>query len=177
MAFIMQKAVLAVFGVWGLFAVSGANVNFWGNVEQPAQTAQPPWVDRAPSTTTTPVVTVARSTTTTLAVINNCGQVAALALAVGWPPDELQTLMSVVKAESRCQSWQHNVSDPNTGSYGLMQINGWWCLPSRYYPRGYLQQAGILSTCNDLFDPATNLKAGLTVLAESTWHAWATFDG
>jgi soluble lytic murein transglycosylase-like protein len=98
-------------------------------------------------------------------------------LAVGWPPDELQTLMSVVKAESRCQSWQHNVSDPNTGSYGLMQINGWWCLPSRYYPRGYLQQAGILSTCNDLFDPATNLKAGLTVLAESTWHAWATFDG
>ena len=180
MAYLVQKAVLAAFGLWGLFAVSGANVNWW-QINPPQQTAQHVRADAAPAPTT-PLVPVAQPTptpvtTTTITTIAGCADVKALAVSLGWPPDELETLMSVVNAESACYPWAHNLSDPNGGSYGLLQINGFWCLPSRYYPMGYLQEAGILSTCDDLFNATVNLRAGLAVLAQSGWHAWATFDG
>jgi hypothetical protein len=43
---------------------------------------------------------------------------------------------------------------------GLTQINDRsWCLPSRYYKKGYLQSLGIIEYCEDLFDPLTNLIA------------------
>ena len=178
MAYLVQKAVLAAFGLWGLFAVSGANVNWW-QIDPPQQTAQHVRADAAPAPTT-PLVPVAQPTpvtTTTITTIAGCADVEALAVSLGWPETELATLMSVVKAESACYPWAHNLSDPNGGSYGLLQINGFWCLPSRYYPLGYLQEAGILSTCDDLFNATVNLRAGLAVLAQSGWHAWATFDG
>lgn len=178
MAYLVQKAVLAAFGLWGLFAVSGANVNWW-QIDPPRETVQHVRADTAPAPTT-PLVPVAQPTpvtTTTITTIANCDDVRALAVSLGWPPDELQTLMSVVKAESACYPWAHNLGDPNGGSYGLLQINGFWCLPSRYYPLGYLQELGILSACDDLFNATVNLRAGLAVLAESGWQAWATFDG
>lgn len=177
MAYVVQKAVLAVFGLWGLVAVTGANVNWW-QVDPPRETAQQVRVEAAPLPATPPVaVAQPDTTTTTITTIADCGDVERLAVTLGWPETELATLMSVVKAESACYPWAHNVSDPNGGSYGLLQINGFWCLPNRYYPLGYLQELGVLSTCDDLFNATVNLRAGLAVVAQSGWHAWATFDG
>jgi hypothetical protein len=178
MAYFVHKAILAAFGLWGLFAVSGANVNWW-QIDPPRKTAQQVRAEAAPAPQPLrlPVAQPTPMTTTTITTIANCADVQALAVSLGWPPDELQTLMSVVKAESECYPWAHNLGDPNGGSYGLLQINGFWCLPSRYYPMGYLQELGVLSTCDDLFNATVNLRAGLAVLAQSGWHAWATFDG
>jgi hypothetical protein len=178
MAYVLQKAALAFAGLWGLLAVTGANVNWW-HVDPPQKTAQHVRAEAAPAPTT-PRVPVAQPidvTTTTVTTIANCGDVRSLAVSLGWPQNELATLMSVVEAESGCYPWAHNVGDPNGGSYGLMQINGFWCLPNRYYPLGYLQELGLLSNCDDLFNATVNLRAGLAVLAQSGWHAWATFDG
>ena len=47
-----------------------------------------------------------------------------------------------------------------------LQINDRsWCLPTRWYPDGYLQTLGILTKvgCGELFDPATNLKAAKAI--------------
>jgi len=66
-----------------------------------------------------------------------------------------------------------NPSDPNNGSYGIMQINGFWCQPSRYWPNGYLQAYGLLTECTDLYDRETNLRAALAIYRYSNgWRAW-----
>lgn len=69
--------------------------------------------------------------------------------------------------ESRCNADSHNPSDPNTGSYGLVQVNGFWC-------QEWLQAQGILSQCSDLFDPAINLEAGLAIYNRSGWNPWSS---
>jgi hypothetical protein len=50
-------------------------------------------------------------------------------------------------------------TDPNGGSAGAMQINYFWCKPSRYYANGYLQAYGLIRTCDDLFDLEDNLRS------------------
>jgi len=92
-----------------------------------------------------------------------CGQWYELAVAVGWPKEEWETLSYVLHRESRCNIGSHNKTDPMSGSRGLMQINGYWCRPSKWSQKGWLQDKGILSTCDDLFDPETNLRAGLAI--------------
>jgi hypothetical protein len=121
-------------------------------------------------TTTTqaqPFEMPAPTTTTSVYIIPltaRCGQWWGLAIESGWTMDEMETLDYVMWKESRCDPTQHNTKrnrDKST-DVGLTQINDRsWCLPSRWYPDGYLQTVGILSTvgCEQLFDPATNLKA------------------
>ncbi len=92
-----------------------------------------------------------------------CGEWRELALMVGWPAEEWGTLSYVLHRESRCNIGSQNKTDPMSGSRGLMQINGYWCKPTKYSANGWLQDHGILTTCDDLYDPVVNLRAGLAI--------------
>jgi hypothetical protein len=135
----------------------------------------------ATTSTTTPTTTNAPSPTSTAppAVMTRCPQWQAAALAAGFAPDHLPTLDHVIHRESRCDPTQLNAADPNGGSVGLTQINRFWCLPSRYYPDGYLQTVGVLDDCAQLFNPAVNLSAALALVDYSRaaglceWSQWA----
>lgn len=96
------------------------------------------------------------------------------ALDVGWPAKELAKLAVIMWRESRCSSAAHNATDPMSGSYGYLQLNGYWCKPNSQWPAGWLQAKNIITTCQDLYDPATNLRAGLAIWRNSGWHPWAT---
>lgn len=108
------------------------------------------------------------TTTTTVLAGAECGQWWGLALQLGWQPEHMETLDYIMWRESRCDPAQHNTTLNADGSsdIGLTQINDRsWCLPTRWYPNGYLQSVGVLSTvgCEQLFDPATNLKAAKAI--------------
>jgi hypothetical protein len=92
-----------------------------------------------------------------------CGEWKLLAEQIGWPAEEWPTLSRVLYRESRCNIGSHNKTDPSSGSRGLMQINGYWCRPSKWSKAGWLQDRGVLTTCDDLFIPEVNLKAGLLI--------------
>lgn len=133
-----------------------------GNAQAPTETPQVVIASLPPTTTTT----------TLPALVTTCTQVASLALAEGLPPSELETALRVAVRESRCTSDAHNASDPNGGSYGIYQINGFWCLPNSNWPTGWLQAKGILKTCDDLYDPTTNTQAMVAIWHNSGWLPW-----
>ena len=97
-------------------------------------------------------------------------QFAALAVNLGWPIEEYETLVKVITRESNGIAIAHNSKDPMTGSYGLMQINGFWCRGAN----SYLQKAGLLNSCEMLLDPQINLRAGLIIFTRSGWSPWRT---
>ena len=97
-------------------------------------------------------------------------QFAALAVNLGWPIEEYKTLVKVITRESNGIAIAHNSKDPMTGSYGLMQINGFWCKGAN----SYLQKAGLLTSCEMLLDPQINLRAGLIIFTRSGWSPWRT---
>jgi hypothetical protein len=97
-------------------------------------------------------------------------QFAALAVNLGWPVEEYDTLVKVITRESNGIAIAHNTADPMTGSYGLMQINGFWCRGAN----SYLQKAGLLTSCEMLLDPQINLRAGLIIFTRSGWSPWRT---
>jgi len=135
-----------------------------GNAQAPTETTEVVPASLPPTTTTT----------TRPALVTTCTQVASLALAEGLPPSELETALRVAVRESRCTSDAHNASDPNTGSYGIYQINGFWCLPNSNWPTGWLQAKSIVSTCNDLYDPIINTQAMVAIWHNSGWLPWKT---
>jgi hypothetical protein len=69
----------------------------------------------------------------------------------------------VMWRESRCRQVAFNPNDPMGGSYGLFQINAYWCKPSRFSKRGWLQEQGIVETCEDLFNPLVNAEAFMAI--------------
>lgn len=95
----------------------------------------------------------------------------------------LPSLDRIMYRESRCLPDQVNLDDPNGGSHGLTQINGFWCKPSRWYPLGYLQTFGVLTECADLYNPETNLRAAYALVQYSIevglcpWAQWAWYEG
>lgn len=109
-----------------------------------------------------------------------CGEYHDLAIQAGWPESQWPTLSKVMYRESRCNTFSFNKSDPNSGSRGLIQINGYWCKKNKYNPNGWLQQKSILNNCEDLFDPYTNLRAGWAMWQYSQerngcgWRPWST---
>jgi hypothetical protein len=114
------------------------------------------------------------TTSTTAPAQTLCGQVFNMAKHIGWPLNELSTVVAVSIRESRCQVDAFNAKDPNGGSAGVMQINYFWCKPSQYWPRGYLQAHGLLNDCAELFDLETNLRAALAIYRYSEgWRAWS----
>jgi hypothetical protein len=121
------------------------------------------------------VIPTTTTTSTTLpALVTTCAQVATLALAEGLPPSELETALRVAVRESRCTSDAFNASDPNGGSYGIFQINGFWCRPSTYWPTGWLQAKGIVTDCDDLYTPEVNTRAMVAIWTNSGWSPWKT---
>ena len=144
-----------------------------------------------PAPTPTPVTTlitlpIASQTTTTLpsALADaHCPQWWGLAKEAGWTDDLLPTLDYVLWRESRCQPDAHNttLNRDKSADVGLTQINDRsWCLPTRWYPQGYLQTIGILPTvgCEQLFDPYLNLLSAKAIhdYAQQTngngWQPW-----
>ena len=97
-------------------------------------------------------------------------QFAQLAVNLGWPRSEYDTLVKVITRESNGIAIAHNSADPMTGSYGLLQINGFWCQGAN----SYLQKAGLLTSCEMLLDPQVNLRAGLIIFTRSGWSPWRT---
>lgn len=128
----------------------------------------------------TPLEALAATTTSTTTTVwvepqpkSACEQALQLALDVGWPAEEMATLARVLWKESRCTPGPVlNPDDPMTGSRGVLQINGYWCLPTTYWPDGWLQTKGLVTDCDDLFDVETNLRAGLAIWRNSGWHPW-----
>jgi hypothetical protein len=84
-----------------------------------------------------------------------CEQFSALAVNLGWPQNERTVLESVMFRESRCIPNSVNSKDPNGGSRGLMQINGFWT--------PWLTDAGIITQVDDLLQAQTNLLAALAI--------------
>ena len=132
--------------------------------------------------TTNPPIDLSQVNWTELArlIYGKCGEYHDLAIQAGWPESQWPTLSYVMHRESRCNTFSFNKSDPNGGSRGLIQINGYWCRKSRYSANGWLQDRSILRTCDDLFDPYTNLRAGWEMWQYSQqhnrcgWRPWAT---
>lgn len=126
-------------------------------------------------TTTT---TVAETDTQVSVWVGWCPDVVATAHALGWQNDDLDELDYVAWKESRCDPSVHYADDPNGGSHGVMQVNGFWCRPSKYYPFGYLQTHRYLATCDDLYNPIVNLWSALEIFnyARTThgngWQPW-----
>lgn len=143
-------------------------------------TTLPPATTSTTSTTTT--TTTSTTTTTTVAVATppvpyRYPHWIELAVTIGWPndPDVLHVLDTVIHRESNGRPDAWNQNDPMTGSYGITQINGFWCSPTQYNPDGFMQAQGILTTCTDLFDPATNLRAALIIWTrQGGFDAWST---
>ena len=151
----MVKRILIIFGFWvlGLFTVMAIS---------------------SPNTKTIPIVKttsvsklqvveatqrITHRDTVWLPANMMCPQWAQIAIDVGWLQTDLPKIDAVMHRESRCFSNSHYAKDPHGGSYGLMQINAFWCKPSKWYPNGYLQSFGVLSNCKQLFHPRTNLIA------------------
>jgi hypothetical protein len=104
-----------------------------------------------PSTTTS-------STSSTIYIdpyTSACEQFSALAVNLGWPANERTVLESIMFRESRCIPNAVNSKDPNGGSRGLMQINGFWT--------PWLTDAGIINQVDDLLQAQTNLLAALAI--------------
>lgn len=97
------------------------------------------------------------------ALYGRCGEWHDMALGLGWPAEEWPTLSKVMYRESRCDITAHNSTDPLSGSRGLLQINGYWCRPTKYSQNGWLQDQDALEHCDDLYQPEINLKAGLLI--------------
>ena len=109
-----------------------------------------------------------------------CPQWAQIAVDVGWREEDLPMLDYVIHRESRCFTASYSNQDPNGGSYGLAQVNGYWCEPSQWYPQGYLQAFGVLEQCGDLLHPRTNLLSARLIWLYSDdkhgdgWLPWQT---
>jgi hypothetical protein len=149
-----------------LFTITAAGIAYL--LPMPTDPAQ----DRHVSPTTVYVATP--PTTTMPPYVNTCTQVAVLALAEGLPQDQLDTALKVALRESRCTEDAYNAYDTNGGSFGVYQINGYWCIPNTYWPIGWLQAKGILETCDDLYDPTINTRAMVAIWRNSGWLPWNT---
>lgn len=141
-------------------------------MEVPAPTQAPTQMRRAPS----------REPEVDLLVALNearrnrpCGEWLPTALAADWQIDQWRQMSYVMFRESRCRP---DARSPSSDT-GLMQINDFWCEPSKYNPNGWLQAQGIVQTCEDLHDPLTNLKAARAIFNYSLernrngWNPWS----
>lgn len=103
--------------------------------------------------------------------VDNCEDVARLALLVGWPPELLAHLTRIAWRESNCKSWAWNPNDAAGGSRGLLQVNGAHTAKTAWNPQGYLQSLNIgITKEDDLFNAELNLRAGLALYRYAEQH-------
>ena len=165
MTFISKAAITLIISVMSLFVFH----------KPPAPTPAEKAIQYEYTVDAVPVPQIPSTTLTTQpsAPKSLCEQVFDTAKAIGWPADQLGMLVAIAQRESRCQPNAFNANDTVGQSYGTMQVNDFWCLPSRYWPNGYLQAHGLLTKCTDLFDRETNLRAALAIYRYSNgWRAW-----
>ena len=84
-----------------------------------------------------------------------CEQFSALAVNLGWPADQRTVLESVMFRESRCIPNAYNGKDPQGGSRGLMQMNGFWT--------PWLIERGLITSKENLLQADVNLRAALEI--------------
>jgi len=95
-------------------------------------------------------------------------QIAEYARVGGFTGADVEIAVAVALAESGGDTHAHNTKAPDN-SYGLMQINMYGSLgPDRRKRFG-------LKSNDDLFNPATNMKAAKAIKDGSGWNAWTTF--
>ena len=97
-------------------------------------------------------------------------------------PAEWNTIDFLLNRESRCNVLAFNPQDTNgKPSYSLFQINAFWCRPSKHYDEGFLQQKGVLATCEELFEPETQFRAARAIYVEGLvrhgrgWRSWGNY--
>ena len=93
------------------------------------------------------------------------------AVSVGWKRKHLVTLDFVMWRESRCNASAFNRKDPNGGSRGLVQINGFWT--------PYLRSKGVLERPRGLFNPDVALMSALEIFKygeERYGHGWGPWN-
>ena len=170
----MEAAVRALIGLItavGLaFSLPGTNPPSERSFEAIQPTLTVPTTVPKPPTTTEYLRTT----------IVNCDDVTAIMLEQGWPADQLAYGTEIAWRESRCHPWVLNAKDPMGGSIGLFQINQFWCLPNRWTKIGWLQEQGVLDSCDDLYHATLNIRAALAIwkYAEDKygngWGPWSS---
>jgi hypothetical protein len=109
-----------------------------------------------------------------------CAEWYPLFLETGWAVDNWPQASIILYRESRCQPQAYN---NRSHDIGLWQINARsWCQPNKYnaHPAGYLGNLGLIASCDDLYDPTTNMRAALALYQYSenrngpdmAWHPW-----
>ena len=164
---IIAVAASLVLGV-GLMSTQEAEVDTWGIV--PASTVYPQVEADTPPDA--PQTLQSDENPYPLWTGPGCREWADLALRSGFAWDDLWIALQVMELESMCLP---NAIGDNGQSFGLMQINSYWCQPSRYWPNGYLQTLGMLNTCTDLLDPLINLEAAWHISTQYGWQNWTTY--
>ena len=135
-----------VFGVTALTGASSASKEPSGTIALAPISVQPYLIE--PTTTTSSTIYIDPYTTA-------CEQFSALAINLGWDPEQRTVLESIMKRESNCTPNAINRKDPFGGSRGLLQINGSW--------HKWLTAKGIIAKPADLLQAQTNLLAGLEI--------------
>jgi hypothetical protein len=143
---IIGLVLCTVFGVTALTGAPSASSDLSSVMPLAPISVQPYLIE--PTTTTSSTVYIDPYTSA-------CEQFSALAVNLGWPADQRTVLESVMFRESRCIPQSVNSNDPNGGSRGLMQINGFWT--------PWLTDAGIINQVDDLLQAQTNLLAALAI--------------
>lgn len=147
--------------LWGFATLLGAPIAL-SEQPNPVPVARDYLIE--PTTTTTEPIMVIDPYATPAA------QFATLGVNLGWPVKQYNTLERIIERESTGNPSAWNHTDPMGGSYGLLQINGFWCRGKN----SYLQGLGIVKNCQSLLDPETNLRAGLVIWNRSGWNPWGT---
>ena len=135
-----------VFGVTALTGAPSASKEPSGTIALAPISVQPYLIE--PTTTTSSTIYIDPYTTA-------CEQFSALAINLGWDPEQRTVLESIMKRESNCTPNAINRKDPFGGSRGLLQINGSW--------HKWLTAKGIIAKPSDLLQAQTNLLAGLEI--------------
>jgi hypothetical protein len=135
-----------VFGVTALTGAPSASKEPSGTIALAPISVQPYLIE--PTTTTNSTIYIDPYSTA-------CEQFSALAINLGWDPEQRTVLESIMKRESNCTPNAINSKDPYGGSRGLLQINGSW--------HKWLTAKSIIAKPADLLQAQTNLLAGLAI--------------
>jgi len=135
-----------VFGVTALTEAPSASKEPSGTIALAPISVQPYLIE--PTTTTSSTIFIDPYSSA-------CEQFSALAINLGWDPEQRTVLESIMKRESNCTPNAINRKDPFGGSRGLLQINGSW--------HKWLIGKGIIAKPADLLQAQTNLLAGLEI--------------
>jgi hypothetical protein len=136
-----------VFGLTALTGAPSASKELSGTIALAPISVQPYLIE--PTTTTSSTIFIDPYSSA-------CEQFSALAINLGWDPEQRTVLESIMKRESNCTPNAANLKDPYGGSYGLLQINfGGW--------QKWLRAQGLMTDKKSLLDPVTNLRAGLAI--------------